>query len=73
MVGRGDRNFASGDRVMFLQNEHGLGVKKGTPGLDTHGSYVVLSRHRDAMDLHYDRDEFASRDKLINTLSRNRA
>lgn len=126
---RGARTFAPGDRVMFLQNERGLGVKNGTlgtveqvngqsmtvrtddghwisfdlkdynridhgyaatihkaqgmtvdrahvlatPGLDAHGSYVALSRHRDGMDLHYGRDDFASRDKLINTLSRDRA
>src|SRR5919201_3094935 len=31
-VERGERHFASGDRVMFLQNEHGLGVKNGTLG-----------------------------------------
>jgi Ti-type conjugative transfer relaxase TraA len=31
-VERGDRNFASGDRVMFLQNERGLAVKNGTFG-----------------------------------------
>ena len=128
-VERGERNFAAGDRVMFLQNERGLGVKNGTlgtieqvstqgmsvrtddgrnvsfdlkdydridhgyaatihkaqgmtvdrthvlatPGLDAHGSYVALSRHRDSMDLHYGRDDFASRDKLISTLSRDRA
>jgi len=128
-VERGERNFASGDRVMFLQNERGLGVKNGTlgtieqvseqsmtvrtddgrdvafdlkdynridhgyaatihksqgmtvdrthvlatPGLDAHGSYVALSRHRDGMDLHYGRDDFASQDKLINTLSRDRS
>jgi len=128
-VERGDRNFASGDRVMFLQNERGLGVKNGTlgtieqvssesmtvqtddgrgisfdlkdydridhgyaatihkaqgmtvdrthvlatPGMDAHGSYVALSRHRDGMDLHYGRDDFTSQDKLINTLSRDRA
>jgi hypothetical protein len=44
-----------------------------TPGLDAHGSYVALSRHRDGMDLHYGRDDFASQDKLITILSRNRA
>ena len=115
-VERGDRNFATGDRVMFLQNERGLGFKNGThgtieqvstqsitvqtddgrsiafdlkdydridhgyaatihkaqgmtvyrthvlatPGLDAHGSYVALSRHRGGMDLHYGRDDFAS-------------
>ena len=128
-VERGERNFAAGDRVMFLQNERGLGVKNGTlgtieqvstqsmsvrtddgrgisfdlkyydridhgyaatihkaqgmtvdrthvlamPGMDAHGSYVALSRHRDGMDLHYGRDDFASQDKLINTLSRDQA
>src|SRR5690554_6641156 len=128
-VERGERHFASGDRVMFLQNERSLGVKNGTlgtieevstqsmtvrtddgrtvafdlkdydridhgyaatihksqgmtvdrthvlatPGLDAHGSYVALSRHRDSMDLHYGRDDFASQDRLITALSRDRA
>ncbi len=128
-VERGERSFAAGDRVMFLKNQRGLGVKNGTlgtiedvstqsmtvrtddgrsiafdlkdydridhgyaatihkaqgmtvdrthvlatPGMDAHGSYVALSRHRDGMDLHYGRDDFASQDKLINTLSRDRA
>ena len=44
-----------------------------TPGLDAHGSYVALSRHRDGMDLHYGRDDFASQDRLVRTLSRERA
>jgi Ti-type conjugative transfer relaxase TraA len=126
---RGARNFAPGDRVMFLQNERGLGVKNGTlgtieqvsaqsmtvrtddgrdvafdlkdyskidygyaatihkaqgmtvdrahilatPGMDAHGSYVALSRHRDGMDLHYGRDDFASQDRLVGVLSRDRA
>src|SRR6201997_717726 len=128
-VERGERGFASGDRVMFLQNERGLGVKNGTlatveqvsaqsmnvrtddgrsvrfelkdynridhgyaatihkaqgmtvdrthvlatPGMDAHGSYVALSRHRDGMDLHYGCDDFANQDRLIRTLSRDRA
>ena len=128
-VERGERRFASGDRVMFLQNERGLGVKNGTlgtieqvsaqsmtvqtddgrsvrfdlkdynridhgyaatihkaqgmtvdrthvlatPGMDAHGSYVALSRHRDGVDLHYGRDDFASQDRLVRTLSRDRA
>ncbi len=128
-VDRGARNFASGDRVMFLQNERGLGVKNGTlgtidqvsaqsmtvqtddgrsvqfdfkdynridhgyaatihkaqgmtvdrthvlatPGMDAHASYVALSRHRDSMELHYGRDDFASPDRLARTLSRDRA
>ncbi|TIW51851.1 MAG: Ti-type conjugative transfer relaxase TraA, partial [Mesorhizobium sp.] len=128
-VERGERSFASGDRVMFLQNERGLGVKNGTlgtveqvsarsmtvliddgrsarfdlkdynridhgyaatihkaqgmtvdrthvlatPGMDAHGSYVALSRHRDSMNLHYGRDDFADQDRLARTLSRDRA
>jgi Ti-type conjugative transfer relaxase TraA len=128
-VERGARHFAGGDRVMFLQNERGLGVKNGTlgiieqvsgqsisvqtddgrsvrfdlkdynridhgyaatihkaqgmtvdrahvlatPGMDAHGSYVALSRHRDGMELHYGRDDFANRDRLVRTLSRDRA
>ena len=128
-VERGDRNFASGDRLMFLQNERGLGVKNGTlgtidqvsthsmsvrtddgrsvtfdfknynridhgyaatihkaqgmtvdrahvlatPGMDTHSSYVALSRHRDNVELHYGRDDFANQDRLARTLSRDRA
>jgi hypothetical protein len=128
-VERGARDFAGGDRVMFLQNERGLGVKNGTlgtiervspqsltvrtddgrsvqfdlkgynkidhgyaatihkaqgmtvdrvhvlatPGMDAHSSYVALSRHRDGMDLHYGLEDFANQDRLVRTLSRDRA
>jgi Ti-type conjugative transfer relaxase TraA len=128
-VERGARNFASGDRVMFLQNERGLGVKNGTlgtveqvspqsmtvqtddgrpvrfdlkdynkidhgyaatihkaqgmtvdrthvlatPGMDAHSGYVALSRHRDGVELHYGRDDFAGEGRLVRTLSRDRA
>jgi Ti-type conjugative transfer relaxase TraA len=128
-VERGARTFARGDRVMFLQNERGLGVKNGTlgtvklvttqsmtvqtddgrsvhfdlrdydridhgyaatihkaqgmtidrvhvlatPGMDAHGSYVALSRHRDGVELHYGRDDFADQDRLARTLARDRA
>jgi hypothetical protein len=41
--------------------------------MDAHGSYVALSRHRDGMDLHYGKDDFATRDRLVRTLSRDRA
>ena len=44
-----------------------------TPGMDAHSSYVALSRHRDGVDLHYGRDDFASQDRLVRTLSRDRA
>ena len=125
---RGERAFASGDRIMFLRNERELGVKNGTlgmveqvtpqrmavrtddgrsvafdtkdyahidhgyaatihkaqgmtvdrahvlatPGMDSHCAYVALSRHRDGVDLHYGRDEFADQSKLVRTLSRER-
>ncbi|TPM02914.1 Ti-type conjugative transfer relaxase TraA [Mesorhizobium sp. B2-3-11] len=128
-VERGARTFAGGDRVMFLRNERGLGVKNGTlgmieevsvqsmtvqtddgrsvrfdlkdyahidhgyaatihkaqgmtvdrthvlatPGMDAHGTYVALSRHRDGMDLHYSSDDFATHQRLVRTLSRDRA
>ncbi|MGJ5047262.1 Ti-type conjugative transfer relaxase TraA [Bradyrhizobium oligotrophicum] len=128
-VERGARTFARGDRVLFLQNERGLGVKNGTlgtieqvstqsmtvqtdngrsvrfdlkdynridhgyaatihkaqgmtvdrvhvlatPGMDTHSSYVALSRHRDGVDLHYGRSDFANADRLARALSRDRA
>ncbi|MBK6721406.1 MAG: Ti-type conjugative transfer relaxase TraA [Sphingomonadales bacterium] len=125
---RGERQFASGDRIMFLRNERELGVKNGTlgmveqvtpqrmavrtndgravtfdtkdyahvdhgyaatihkaqgmtvdrahvlatPGMDSHGAYVALSRHRDGVNLHYGRDDFADQSKLVRTLSRER-
>src|SRR5262249_56233338 len=37
-VERGARNFASGDRVMFLQNKRSLGVRNGTLGTIEHVS-----------------------------------
>ncbi|MBP2274713.1 Ti-type conjugative transfer relaxase TraA [Sphingomonas sp. PL20] len=43
-----------------------------TPGLDRHAAYVALSRHRDQVDLHYGRDDFADPGKLVRTLSRER-
>ena len=125
---RGERQFASGDRIMFLRNERSLEVKNGTlgtieqvdkchmtvrtddgrsvsfdtkdyrdldhgyaatihkaqgmtvdrthvlatPGMDRHGSYVGMSRHRDGMALHYGRDDFRDQSRLVRTLSRER-
>ncbi|AJA09243.1 conjugal transfer protein TraA [Sphingopyxis fribergensis] len=127
-VERGDRNFASGDRVMFQRNDRDLGVKNGTlgtvqtidrmrigvllddgrsiafdlkdyahvdhgyaatihkaqgmtvdrvhvlatPGLDRHSAYVAMSRHRQSVDLHYGRDDFADQPRLVRALSRER-
>ena len=126
---RGSREFATGDRIMFLKNERGMGVKNGTlgqiervspdsmavklddgrsvafdlkdyahvdhgyaatihksqgvtvdrahvlatPGMDRHSAYVALSRHRDGVQLHYGRDDFADQRQLTRTLSRERA
>ena len=126
---RGERQFASGDRMMFLRNERGMGVKNGTlgtvgqvtpghmavrtddgrsvafdlkdyahidhgyaatfhksqgvtvdqahilatPGMDRHSAYVGLTRHRDGMQLHYGRDDFADQSNLVRTLSRERS
>jgi len=44
-----------------------------TPGVDRHSAYVGLSRHRDAVDLHYGRDDFADGQTLARTLSRERS
>jgi hypothetical protein len=54
---------------MTVERTHVL----ATPGMDAHGSYVALSRHRDGVDLHYGRDDFANKDRLVRTLSRDRA
>jgi hypothetical protein len=126
---RGSRDFASGDRMMFLRNERGMGVKNGTlgtveavspghmavrtddgrsvafdlkgyshidygyaatfhksqgltvdqthilvtPGINRHSAYVGLTRHRDGVQLHYGRDDFADQSKLVRTLSRERS
>ena len=125
---RGERPFASGDRIMFLRNERSLEVKNGTlgtiehvseghmsvrtddgrsvsfdtkdyrdldhgyaatihkaqgmtvdrthvlatPGMDRHGAYVAMSRHREGMALHYGRDDFRDQSLLVRTLSRER-
>lgn len=43
-----------------------------TPGLDRHATYVALSRHREGVQVHYGRDDFADAGKLARTLSRER-
>jgi len=44
-----------------------------TPGMDRHGAYVALSRHRDSVQSHYGRDDFDDLGKLTSVLSRERA
>src|SRR3546814_11637362 len=41
--------------------------------MDRHSAYVALSRHRDGVQLHYGRDDFADQRQLTRTLSRERA
>ena len=43
-----------------------------TLGMDRHGAYVAMSRHRDSVDLHYGRDDFRDQSRLVRTLSRER-
>src|SRR3546814_462304 len=44
-----------------------------TPGMDRHSAYVALSRHRDGVQLHYGRDDFADDRQPTRTLGRERA
>ena len=124
----GRRSFAAGDRIYFLKNDAGLGVRNGTlatirriegqtivarldgeegrdvvfglaqyghidhgyaatvhksqgitvdrahllatRSLDRHAAYVAMTRHRDRLDVHWSADTFATRAKLVRTLSR---
>jgi hypothetical protein len=54
---------------MTVDRSHVLAM----PRMDAHASYVALSRHRDGVDLHYGRDDFAGEGRLVRTLSRDRA
>jgi hypothetical protein len=44
-----------------------------TPHLDRHAAYVGLTRHREGVALHYAREDFADRERLVHTLGRERA
>ncbi|WP_122050952.1 Ti-type conjugative transfer relaxase TraA [Asaia bogorensis] len=139
MTAQGERVFAPGDRVYFLRNDRGFGVKNGTLGticdlsgddevgvvvsvrldgarvgdvghvvsvslraydaldhgyaatihkaqgvtvdrahvlatgsMDRHGAYVALSRHREAVSVHWAQDDVGDRDGLVRRLSRER-
>jgi Ti-type conjugative transfer relaxase TraA len=125
---RGNRMFATGDRIMFLRNERDLQVKNGTlatiekvspehiavrtddgrsvsfdtkhyahvdhgyaatfhkaqgmtvdrahvlatRGMDSHSTYVGMTRHRDGAQLHYGRDDFKDQSRLVHVLGRER-
>jgi ATP-dependent exoDNAse (exonuclease V) alpha subunit len=43
-----------------------------TPGMDRHSAYVGMSRHRDDVQLHYGRDDFADQCQLVRAMSRDR-
>lgn len=43
-----------------------------TAGMDRHSAYVGMSRHRDDVQLHYGRDDFADQRQLVRALSRDR-
>jgi len=59
-----------------IHKAQGMTVDKvhvlATPGLDRHASYVALSRHRETVNLHYGKDDFANQGKLVRTLERER-
>uniref|UniRef100_UPI000AD65B42 AAA family ATPase n=1 Tax=Phenylobacterium sp. CCH12-B4 TaxID=1768784 RepID=UPI000AD65B42 len=44
-----------------------------TDGLDRHGAYVAMSRHRDGLAVHYGADDFKDRAQLVRALGRERA
>src|SRR3546814_11890817 len=52
-------SFASGDRIMFLQNERGLGVKNGTLGTVEEVSPQSMSaRTDDGRDISFDLKDY---------------
>lgn len=62
-VERGDRNFAENDRVMFLKNERGLGVKNGTLGtLEQVNDKSVSVRLDDGRSVGFDLKAYSSFD-----------
>jgi Ti-type conjugative transfer relaxase TraA len=62
-VSRGKRTFASGDRIMFLRNERGLGVKNGSLGtvqsVDVMRMQVLLD---DGRSVAFDHNDYADLD-----------
>src|SRR5258707_1450164 len=57
-VERGARSFASGDRVMFLQNERGLGVKNGTLGTIEQVSAQSMTVQTDGRSVRFDLKDY---------------
>lgn len=44
----------------------------GSYGMDSHSAYVAMTRHRERVDLFYDREEFETDEGLMRLLSRDR-
>jgi Ti-type conjugative transfer relaxase TraA len=60
---RGARDFAAGDRVMFLKNERSLGVKNGTLGTVESASAVRMAvQLDDGRDVAFDLKDYAQID-----------
>ncbi|WP_163602970.1 hypothetical protein, partial [Klebsiella pneumoniae] len=58
-VERGARTFAPGDRVMFLANERGLGVKNGTLGtIEQVSAQSMTVRTDDGRDVAFDLKDY---------------
>ena len=56
---RGERQFASGDRIIFLRNERGLGVKNGTLGTVAMASAQRLAvRTDDGREVAFDTKDY---------------
>jgi hypothetical protein len=57
---RGERLFASGDRIIFLRNERGLGVKNGTLGTVASASVQSMTvRTDDGREVAFDTKDYA--------------
>ena len=57
---RGERSFAGGDRIIFLRNERGLGVKNGTLGTVGHASeQSMIVRTDDGRKVAFDIKDYA--------------
>lgn len=60
---RGERQMAEGDRVVFLANDRGLGVKNGTMGTVEHAQEGKLQiRTDDGRQIHVDQDRYQKMD-----------
>jgi Ti-type conjugative transfer relaxase TraA len=60
---RGTRQFASGDRIMFLRNERNMGVKNGTLGTVEHASTEQMGvRLDDGRQVAFDVRDYAAVD-----------